>query len=63
MVLSKRDYFTMEYQVEKLNNVLIYLDILDKHGLNVLKEIEVLEMLQNRIIKRIENKEGKIKNE
>lgn len=61
MVLS-RDYFTMEYQVEKLNSVLIILDMLEAHNIKVNDEIEIIEMLQDRILRKIENrKEAKKK--
>lgn len=58
MALSKREYFNIEFQVEKLNNVLIILDMLEAHGIRVMDEIQVIELFQNRLIKRIEKKEA-----
>lgn len=54
-----KNYFSINYQIEKLNNVLITLDMLEAHGMRFTDEIEVIELFQDRLIRRIEKKEAK----
>lgn len=59
MELNKREYFNINFQIEKLTNVLITLDMLEAHGMRFTEEIQVIELYQDRLFRRIEKKEAK----
>jgi len=54
--------FGLEYQAEKVTNILMLLDMLEGHGMRLTNEIEVIEHIQDNLFKRIEYRD-KLKEE
>jgi hypothetical protein len=56
-----RKYFPLKFQIETVTNILMLLDQLDAHKFKYKKEIEVLEGIQDSLMKKYERSEKKRK--